>query len=116
MLIKAIGELIPEEAVCHDGEGKIKMSNIFDKELTSALQHVHYTVLPPGTSIGVHTHKHDEELYIILDGIGIMEIEGQKTPVRKGHAILNPPFGTHALYNISDTEELKILVIGAECL
>jgi len=111
MPIKNFLDIQPVEAVCHNGEGKIKIVNIFDKEdLAAPLKFVHYTVLPPRTSIGLHTHKNDQEMYILLEGEGIMEIDGEKTAVKKGDVILNKPFGTHALYNTSDNE-IKILVM-----
>ena len=111
MPIKNFLEIQPVEAVCHNGEGKIKIVKIYDKELSAPLKFVHYTVLPPRTSIGSHTHKNDQELYIVLEGEGIMEVDGGKNPVKKGDTILNKPFGTHALHNTSDSDELKILVM-----
>jgi uncharacterized cupin superfamily protein len=96
---------------CHDGEGKIKMTNVFGEGFQTPLQFLHYTVLPPGTSIGAHTHANDEELYIILSGHGMMEIDGETSPVKKGDVILNRPFGTHSLTNTSDTEEIQVLVM-----
>jgi len=111
MPIKNFLTMEPELAICHDGDGLVKIVSIYDKEdLTTSLQFIHYTVLPPNTSIGLHAHGNDEETYVILEGSGIMEVDGQKTQVGKGDTILNKPFGSHALYNTSDTEALQILV------
>ena len=94
---------------CHDGVGTIKSVELFDK-FTTKMQFLHYTVLPPGTSIGAHKHEDDEEFYIILEGTGEMEVGGAKHNVVAGDVILNEPFGTHGLRNTSDKDELKILV------
>ena len=94
---------------CHDGEGTISVVDIFDK-FSSQMQFLHYTVLPPGTSIGSHKHGDDEEFYIVLEGSGEMELDGTKHPVRTGDVILNKPFGTHGLRNTSLTNELRLLV------
>ena len=102
------------EETCHDGKGKIKIVNIFDNELSEPLSFIHYTVLPPGSSIGSHTHGNNQELYIILEGSGVTELDGEKTPVKKGDVLLNKPFGTHSLYNTSDRDDLKILVMEAK--
>lgn len=111
MQIRNFLQMEPELAVCHDGEGLVKIVSIYDKkDLTTPLQFIHYTVLPPNASIGLHTHGDDEEVYIVIEGSGVMEVDGQKKQVSKGDTILNKPFGAHALYNTSDTEELKILV------
>ena len=115
MPIKNFLKMEPKLAICHDGEGLVKIVSIYDKEeLDTSLQFIHYTVLPPNTSIGLHTHGNDEEFYIIIEGSGIMEVDGQKTHVSKGDTILNKPFGSHALYNTSDEDELKILVFEAK--
>ena len=101
----------PRIAPCHDGEGLVKMASIYKKEdFSTPLQFIHYTVLPPKTSIGLHKHGNNEEVYIIIEGSGIMEVDGEKTPVSEGDTILNRPLGSHALYNTSDDNELKILV------
>ena len=103
----------PAESVCHDGEGLVKIANLFNGYFHSSLQLLHYTVLPPHSSIGMHTHGDDEEIYIILEGSGVMDVDGENVPVKKGDVILNRPFGTHALRNHSDSEELKLLVVEA---
>lgn len=41
--------------------------------------------LPAGTNIPfVHSHKQNEEIYAILDGEGVVEIDGEKVEVKKG--------------------------------
>lgn len=74
------------------------------------MEFFHYTVLPPGTSIGLHTHKNDEEFYVVLEGEGEMEVNGVKEMVTAGSVIMNEPFGSHALRNVSETEALRLLV------
>ena len=94
---------------CHDGKGTIKCVEVF-KQFATQMQFFHYTVLPPGTTIGSHKHGADEEFYVILEGVGEMEVDGTKQPVSAGDVIINKPFGTHGLCNTSDTEDLRILV------
>lgn len=111
MPIRNYLEIQPETAVCHDGEGLVKIAGIYDKQdFDTGLQFIHFTTLPPNTSIGLHKHEDDEEVYVILEGTGVMEVDNKKTQVRQGDTIVNKPFGTHALYNTSDENELKILV------
>ena len=94
---------------CHDGEGTISVVDIFDK-FSSKIQFLHYTVLPPGTSIGSHKHGDDEEFYFVIEGSGEMELDGTNHTVKTGDVILNKPFGTHGLRNTSLTSELRLLV------
>ena len=54
--------------------------------------------LPKGASIPfVHAHKHNEELYIILDGAGTLFVDGQEMPISKGDCIRIDPAGMRCL-------------------
>ena len=109
-MIRNFYELEPRmQANCHRGEGTIRITHIFDK-FSTKMKFFHYTVLPPGTSIGLHKHKDDEEFYVVLKGQGEMEVDGVKQDVTAGSVIMNNPFGTHGLKNTSDTEDLELLV------
>lgn len=114
MSIKNFLEITPSASQCHGGEGLVKIASVYEKkELRSPLQFIHYTVLPPKTSIGSHPHTNDEEVYVVLEGSGVMEVDGGRHPVKSGDVVLNKPYGTHALRNDSETAELKILVFCA---
>jgi len=69
-------------------------------------------VMPPNSSMGLHKHGNDEEMYIILSGEGLMTIEGIEQPVGKGDMILNKPCGTHGLLNNS-SKDIELLIIQA---
>ncbi len=62
--------------------------------------------LPAGGATQRHYHKLSEEFYFILDGSGIMEIEGERREVIAGDAILIPPGAWH---QISATTGLRFL-------
>jgi mannose-6-phosphate isomerase-like protein (cupin superfamily) len=53
--------------------------------------------LPPGGSTERHLHATSEELYVILDGAGEMEIEGDRAPVAAGDVVLIPPGSRHQI-------------------
>ena len=109
-MIKNFYEMEPSHVgSSHDGAGTVKVVDIFEK-FESKMQFFHYTVLPPGASIGLHKHGNDEEFYVVLGGEGEMEVDGVKQMVTAGCAILNKPFGSHRLRNTSETKELRILV------
>ena len=109
-MIKNFYQATPKTAdKCHGGEGTIRIVEIF-KEFATKMRHFHYTVLPPGTSIGSHKHGNDEEFYVVLEGTGEMEEDGVKQAVGAGDVIMNVPYGRHGLVNTSSTDDLKILV------
>ena len=53
----------------------------------------------PKASVFPHTHKVQEQIYHILEGEGLMELDGERTVVRPKEFIFIPPGVEHALYN-----------------
>lgn len=51
--------------------------------------------LPAGGATRRHYHKLAEEFYFILEGTGVMEIDGETREVKAGDAILIPPNAWH---------------------
>ena len=62
--------------------------------------------LPAGTATDRHHHKLSEEFYYVLEGRGLMEIDGTEREVGPGDAILIPPGAWH---RIEASEELRFL-------
>lgn len=62
--------------------------------------------VPPGSPTQRHYHKLSEEFYFILEGTGVMEIDGETRFVARGDAILIPPGSWH---QITATETLRFL-------
>jgi len=56
--------------------------------------------LKPGRSVGAHSTKGYEEIVIVLEGSGKVEIKGQKPfMVKPGIAVYNPPQTEHNVVN-----------------
>ncbi len=53
--------------------------------------------LPPGAATERHYHGVSEEFYYILEGTGLMEIDGQEREVSPGDAILIPAKAWHQI-------------------
>lgn len=97
----------------HGGEGAIENWHIFESEdWQSNLTIIGFDMLPPGTSIAVHDHIHEEKLYFVMEGTGIMTVNGERAPVERGDAVPCPAGGSHGIENNSD-KPLMIMVI--EC-
>lgn len=75
------------------------------------------TVVPPGKRAWpFHNHHVNEEMFLILEGHGVVRIGGEHFPVRKGDVIACPPGGkdtAHQLVNTSDGE-LRYLSVSTE--
>ena len=61
------------------------------------LQSLAEATLPPGASTQRHYHQRSEELYFLLEGTGLMEIDGETREVAPGDAILIPPGTWHQI-------------------
>src|SRR2546423_12555483 len=53
--------------------------------------------VPAGGATQRHYHKKSEEFYFILEGAGVMEINGESCEVKVGDAILIPPGAWHTI-------------------
>ncbi|HEX2217203.1 MAG TPA: cupin domain-containing protein [Gemmatimonadales bacterium] len=95
----------------HGGEGLIRFARLADRgSMAGGCNFIDLAELPPGTSIGRHTHAEtEEEFYLVLQGRGEMTRNGETFAVEPGDLIRNPPGGTHSLRN-TGSEELKIFV------
>ena len=95
----------------HGGTGPVQLYEIWQNaDFKSNIDFVDRVVIPPGSTVGFHQHGNNEEMYIVLEGSGVMMIEEQEVGVRKGDMILNPPGGRHGLINNSDAA-IDILVL-----
>ena len=70
------------------------------------------SVYQPKAYVAPHKHRIQEQIYHILDGEGLMEIEGQRTVVGRDDVIFIPPGVEHAIYN-TGLVDLTFLVITA---
>jgi mannose-6-phosphate isomerase-like protein (cupin superfamily) len=54
-------------------------------------------VLAPGAATRRHYHARTEEIYVLLEGSGSMEVDGEERGVEPGDAILIPPRAWHQI-------------------
>lgn len=100
-----------EYTVAHGGKARVEVTRITNLATFGGIwDFIDYVRIPPGASIGLHAHAADEEVYVILRGRGIAEIDGREYRVGEGHLLVNPPFGQHSLLNDGDSC-LELLVL-----
>jgi uncharacterized cupin superfamily protein len=93
----------------HDGDGDVLAERVVDRA-TGALAWVDLVVVPPGVTIGRHTHGLDEELYVVLAGEATMVVDGEERVVRTGDVVHNRAFGTHELCN-RGSSDVRLVVV-----
>lgn len=100
------------------------MANNFDKigttegarvELHDALHltgaEISINVLPQGASVPfVHAHRQNEEIYAILEGEGVAEIDGERVPLTAGDWLRISPAAKRRFF-ASETSAIKYLCI-----
>ena len=63
----------------------------------SDLQSLAEASLEPSTSTQRHYHARSEEIYLIVEGGGELEVDGDRREVGPGDAVLIPPGSRHRL-------------------
>jgi mannose-6-phosphate isomerase-like protein (cupin superfamily) len=64
----------------------------------------------PMAYVQLHSHKAQEQVYHVLEGEGLMEIDGKRQVVRKHDVIFLPPGVPHAIQN-SGVGDLTFIVV-----
>lgn len=64
----------------------------------------------PMAHVALHTHKVQDQVYHVLDGEGMMEMDGKRQVVRKHDVIYIPPGVEHAISNTGLTDLTFIVV------
>jgi quercetin dioxygenase-like cupin family protein len=65
--------------------------------------HAYLLVVPPGAAIERHTHENKHELFDVLEGQGLFEVEGRHIAGTTGRCVFVPAGSAHSLHNDSDT-------------
>ncbi len=68
------------------------------------------SVYQPRAYVELHRHRIQEQVYHVLDGEAVMEIDGERTVVRRDDIIFIPPGVKHAIYNTGMTD-LRFIVV-----
>lgn len=97
---------------CHDGRGELDWTGVLEGDVLKGrtLRFVHDFVMPPGASVGEHTHDRGEEYYYILSGRGEMILDGRRSEVQAGDITGVFAGGSHGLENNSEAD-LRVVVI-----
>lgn len=87
----------------------------FLKEMTNATgTEISLSVLPAKTELPIfHTHKQNEETYIILSGAGKFQVDDQYFDISEGSVVRVAPAGIRGMTNTSD-EQMTYLVIQSK--
>ena len=95
----------------HGGQGPISFRRLMDRsQFASALDFVDFTVIPAGSSIGRHFHHGSEELYFVVNGFPLININGEESRVGPGSVTVVRSGQWHSLTNDTPSEATILVV------
>jgi mannose-6-phosphate isomerase-like protein (cupin superfamily) len=100
-------DIAKEEPGSHQGKGMTTGHHFFAKAPDLALT-FKKRVMKPGSSIGYHLQLSDEIFYVV-SGTGLMQMNGESFAVKAGDAILTRPGNSHGLMQ-TGTEDLVVVI------
>ncbi|MDL2231117.1 cupin domain-containing protein [Porphyromonadaceae bacterium OttesenSCG-928-L07] len=95
---------------------EVAKGKAFLKEITNASgTEISLSVLPAQTDLPYfHTHKQNEETYIILSGSGKFQVDDQCFDISEGSVVRVAPAGVRGMSNTSDEQMVYIVVQSKE--
>ena len=82
----------------HAGMGEIRFRRLWDQDrFATGWGFVDHALVGAGTSVGYHRHETVQECYLVLDGTGIMKVDGAVFEVGPGECVPNRLGGSHGL-------------------
>jgi methionyl-tRNA synthetase len=74
-----------------------------------------WALVEPGKTSQRHKH-HEGETWIVMEGRGVVSVDGASEELGPGDAVYMPPFAPHTIHNPSDCERLVFLTLYWENL
>ena len=108
-VVRNIAEVLWENPPGHS-PGAISKMLVRPETVGSRLVDHRISTYQPMSYVEPHTHKVQEQIYHVLDGEGLMELNKERQVVGPGDVIFIPPGIEHAIYN-TGTGDLTFLVI-----
>ncbi len=95
-----------------DGDGTVTLQHLFNpSEFGARVRLCARLTLPPGASIGPHAHEGEDEIYLLLEGEGLLEDDGETRTVRAGDAVLTGRGASHSIRNAGEGPLVLLAVI-----
>jgi mannose-6-phosphate isomerase-like protein (cupin superfamily) len=112
MAMRLYRELLRPAAAMNGGKGTVRYRRALPTELfLTPWAYVDHVLVPAGASIGAHKHAGVEEFYYVMDGEGVVRVNEESAPIRKGDAV---PVLINDVHSIENTggADLELMVVG----
>lgn len=111
-MVKRAEEMIKEiKEQMRGGKGSVEILHVFKQdELKGKARLCARITIAPGSSIGLHQHDSEEEIYYIISGKGLINDNGVTTQVGPGDAVLTGNGDSHSVEAVGD-ETLEMMAV-----
>lgn len=111
-MIKRANEMVKEIIEqMRGGKGSVEILHIFkQEELKGKARLCAKITIAPGSSIGLHQHDNEEEIFYVVKGKGMVNDNGTLTEVKAGDAIITGNGASHAVENTGE-EPLEMIAV-----
>jgi mannose-6-phosphate isomerase-like protein (cupin superfamily) len=105
---------LPSEVVAKrfGGKGEVASTRLLELDQFQGKGRLFaHNKIKPNSSIGLHQHNGDFEVFYILSGEGIADDNGSKTPIKAGDVLLTGNGESHSLENTGKVDLEYIALI-----
>lgn len=94
------------------GKGAISIRHYLRKEeIHAKCRLCAQLTVPAGSSIGLHPHENEDEIFMIQQGKGLVNDAGIESEVKAGDVIITGQGSSHAIQNTGDQDLVITAVI-----
>ena len=94
------------------GKGAVTLEHFMDQAMANGAGRLFaQTIVPPGSSVGLHKHEGDSEVYYILEGKALVNDNGVEVELGAGDINFCADGSSHAIENIGTTDLRYIAII-----
>jgi mannose-6-phosphate isomerase-like protein (cupin superfamily) len=97
-VLRNIAEVLWENPPAH-APGALSKMLVRPETAGSRLVDFRISNYQPMAFVEPHAHTVQEQIYHVVDGEGLMELDGERRVMRKGDFVFIPPGVRHAIYN-----------------
>ncbi len=107
--VRNVAQVLWTELPGHHGGALSKL--LVHPDVTGS-QHLDYRIscYAPGARVEVHAHSVQEQIYHVLEGEGLLEVDHRRQVVRRHDVAFLPPGTAHAIHN-TGTGNLVFVVV-----
>jgi mannose-6-phosphate isomerase-like protein (cupin superfamily) len=107
MFVKKGAMRIEQRVEMRGGEGTVTLNHFVEDGAHPHVKMAAELTLPPGASIGRHSHATETEFFVFLEGTALVNDNGTEVTVQKGDVIIT---GGGAFHSVTNTGSVPLVL------